>query len=189
MSENTEPVNSPSEFFPLANALRLLTPAATAINRDRLLFNAGSAAVALKLPWLWPSCAIFFAGLCVVLAGFLFFPVHPTVIERERIVEVRIPVPVSPPALEPPREPIPAKIDGSPREDQSPSPDAIRMFQVRRDVLRWGVEMLPASKTSTVPTRRDTAADLDRWLEVPAGTFAAPYQKTARQFPNILGDD
>lgn len=189
MSESTEPLNTPPEFDPLADALRSLAPAATAINRDRLLFEAGRAIAASRFAWVWPSCAISFAGLSAVLAGFLFSPEHPTVIERERIVEVRILVPVSPPAPELPKETVPAKIERPPSEERSPSPEAIRMFQVRRDVLRWGPDMLPASKDLGSPIRRDTAEDLDRWLELPAGTFAAPYRKTPRLFPNILGDD
>ena len=49
----------------------------------------------------------------------------------------------------------------------------MRMLQVRRDVLRWGVDMLPENKSAGSGQSQDVAARrLTWWLELPPGTFA-----------------
>jgi hypothetical protein len=187
MPEPTDPLRPD----PVADALRALDPAPAEFSRDRLLFEAGKAA-AHRPHWGWPSSAAFFAGLAAVLAYYLTFPeAHtPTVIERERVVEVRVPVPVE---REQPEQhsPLPRGVNEARHvepDEAGPSPEAVRMYQVRRDVLRWGEDMLAAGKP-TGPAPRASARDLDRWLDVPPGTLTAPYQNAPRLFPKILGDD
>jgi hypothetical protein len=190
MSEDTNHLSSSPDLALVEEALRALGPAATAIRRDRLLFEAGRAA-APKASRLWPGAAILFAALSLALAVLLIFPGdrQPVVVERERIVEVFVPVPAEPRLSQSPSVSSPA---AAPEIVQSEplSPEALRMFQVRRDVLRWGPEMLPASKPVEMPrSPRDSARDLDRWLEVPPGTLTAPYRQTSKPFLNLQGDD
>jgi hypothetical protein len=58
---------------------------------------------------------------------------------------------------------------------QAESPEELnklRMLQVRRDVFRWGVDMLPEPKSSGAGPSQDVAArELTRWLNLPPGTF------------------
>jgi len=119
-----------------------------------------------------------FAGLSLFLAAFVVFPnpQTPTVVVRERIVEVRIPEIAKAPPVEVPSKASPAHAAEIVQDDSGPSPEAVRMFHVRNDVLRWGGDMLPVSKiVDRPPLSRYTAADLNRWLEVPPGTFAVPH--------------
>jgi hypothetical protein len=191
MSERFDEINPASDLAPLADALKALAPAATAINRDRLLFDAGRAAAAPRLAWLWPVGTFLFAGLAVVLAGFLAFDERPkeaVLVDREKIVEVQVPVPMEIGPQPQTQSPGPHELT---QVDSAPSPEAVHMYQVRRDVLRWGVAMLPASKpVAKMPVNSgDTTRDLERWLDVPSGTFSAPTAKPARLFPKINGED
>jgi hypothetical protein len=175
MPENANKLSP--ELAPLAEALRSLAPTSTAISRDRLLFEAGRAAAA-RPSWLWPGSTMLFAGLALFLAAFVVFPnpQTPTVVVRERIVEVRVPEIAKAPPVEVPSGVSPAHVAEVVQDDSGPSPEAVHMFHVRNDVLRWGVDMLPVSKIVDRPSiSRNTADDLNRWLEIPPGTFAVPH--------------
>lgn len=186
MPESTDFMNPTPELVPLANALKALEPATTAISRDRLLYEAGRAAAAPKLLWLWRTGTVVFAGLSVVLCAVLVSLDHrpPEIVERERIVEVRVPVEVPVPIPAP--SPAPT-VNEFVKADVSPSPDAVHMLHVRNDVIRWGVDMLPAPRSGGNPPPLNRSDDLDRWLGVPLGTFAVPNQKP-KLFRSILGD-
>ena len=162
----------PDDLTPFADALRLLTPQPPVLSRDALLFAAGKAAGRPR-PWLWPSAAGAFAALSAVLAGFLASPVAPVVhyVELERIVYIERPAAERVETAEPtpPAVNLTASTDDESRE-------RLRLLQVRRDVLRWGVEMLPESKPSAGPSPDVVARDLTNWLNLPAGTFALPAQ-------------
>lgn len=189
MSEHFNEMNSPSELTPLAEGLKALVPAPTTLSRDRLLFEAGRAAAAPRLAWLWPACTFGFAVATALLAVFVVWsdrPPQTVVVERERIVEVRVGVPV-----EKPIELSPApRLHEVTHEDEGISAETVKMYQVRRDVLQWGVAMLPGTKPARkVSLSSQNAGDLERWLEVPTGTFVAPPAKQPRFFPAIKGDD
>ena len=162
----------PDDLTPFADALRLLTPQPPAMSRDALLFAAGKAAGRPR-PWLWPTAAGAFASLSAVLAGFVVSPAAPEVryVELERIVYVERPAPDRTETAEPSP---PASSHSVAAEDESR--ERLRLLQVRRDVLRWGVEMLPESKPSAGPSPDVVARDLTNWLNLPAGTFALPSQ-------------
>ena len=191
MPDNPHDLNSSPELTGLASALSKLAPAAISINRDRLLYDAGLNAGKRSLVWLWPAGTTFFAALSLVLGGMLMFSNHQqaTVIERERYVEVRVPVPSNekPPPLTESRSP---DLNEVKQTDSTVSPETVRLLQVRRDMLLFGPEMLPAEKPANkAPSFGDQANDLDHWLDVPRGTFTAPYQKSPRLFPNVIGDE
>lgn len=183
MSERFDEINPASDLAPLADALKSLTPATTGINRDRLLFESGRAAAASRLAWLWPVAAVAFACVASTLAGVMIFSERPqqvVVVERERIVEVRVPV-----SDDQDDSPSPAPGIGEIRHE-SVSPETVQMYQMRRDVLRWGEGMLPPSKPKAQGPAQ-SAGELERWLDLPKGTLNAP--KTPRLFPQINGDD
>ncbi len=70
-------------------------------------------------------------------------------------------------------------------EDRS---EVAKALQMRRDVLRWGVEMLPESKSAGKGPSQDVAArELTHWLDLPPGTFALPANQ--RKEPNQNEDD
>jgi hypothetical protein len=188
MSESANNLNP--ELAQTANALGSLAPASTTISRDRLLFEAGRAA-ARPASWIWPSSTLLFATMSALLAGFLFIrePVQTIVVERERIVEVRVPEP-------PGTSGFPARRESSSHDDEtvqlepSPSPETMRTLQIRRDVLRWGPDMLPVSThVESTDSPDSEAGEINRWLNVPPGTFTATPQKAQRLFPNLFGDD
>lgn len=132
----------------LEAALRRLTPAAPALDRDRLMYQAGRASRAG-------------AGRCWAIAiGLLAVAIAPltlrlSLIRPEPRVErimVKVPTPhQSPPLVQP--LPIPQSPGTVPEEHgQSPyltgergdhSPD-VPYFRVEKNVLRWGLDGLPA---------------------------------------------
>lgn len=192
MPESSDPEMNDAELTPLADALRSLAPATTEISRDRLLFEAGRAAAAPPFAWLWPTSTLLFAGLSCALASSILFAKQPepTIVERERIVEVRVPVVPEAPAEAPvPSGPRIEFTRVEPRPMLTTNTETVQMFKVRRDVLRWGPEMLPASKSvEKGMTASETARDLDRWLGVPNGTFSAPPQKSL-SLVHVFGDE
>ncbi len=186
MSERSDEMNQAAEVAPFADALRTLVPAGTAISRDRLLFEAGRAAAAPRFGWLWPCGTLLFAAISLALAGWAVFeerPAQTVVVERERVVEVRVPAPVEAPAPSPNLTEV--KFEGA-----QASRETVQMYQVRRDMFRWGVALLPPTKPmEKARAVRDATGDLERWLEVPAGTLTAPYAKPSPLFPMMNGDD
>jgi hypothetical protein len=191
MSERFDQINPASDLAPLADALKALSPASTGINRDRLLFEAGRGAAVPRLAWLWPAGTFLFAGLAVVLAGFVAFAERPkevVFVDREKIVEVQVPVPVE---LGPQPQTQSPGANEVVQVEAGPNPETMHMYQVRRDVLRWGVAMLPPSKpVAKMPlSGSDATHDLERWLDVPTGTFSVPSPKLSRLFPRINGED
>lgn len=195
MPESINDMNPSPDLAALAESLRSLDPASTTISRDRLLFEAGRAAATPRLGWLWQGGTVAFAGLSLVLAMFVAFPSAPAqvIVERERIIEVR--APAAPKSVEPPSANSQSRgevveHDSKPASnDQRFSPESVRMFHVREDVLRFGPEMLPDPQPVEKTVSPPEARDIERWLEVPPGTFAAPQQKAPRLFPNFLGED
>jgi len=159
---------------PLADALRRLAPQPAAFSRDALLFAAGKAAGAPRLPaWAWPSATGLFASVSLVLGAFLLSPADLTVqyvnvpqtVYVDRVTEVRVPPP-SPPPSPPPELVVDVAVD----DDGPNAAEARRMWQVRQDVLRWGVDMLPKSKAAG-----GASPSAGRGVPfAPPGSFAVP---------------
>jgi len=190
MPENTDKLNLPPELAQIEGAFSSLNPAATGISRDRLLFEAGRAD-ASRMFWLWRGAAVGFAGLSLVLAVLVVFPIdrHPTIVERERIVEVRVPVPALPEPPRPSSAPVSDPVRETVQKEPALSPEAVHMFQIRRDVMRWGPDVLPESRPVEKLSSDESARELGRWLELPPGVLTAPYQKARRQISDPLGND
>ncbi|HVK11605.1 MAG TPA: hypothetical protein VM597_22730 [Gemmataceae bacterium] len=167
--------DQPEDLNPIAEALARLAPQPPTLSRDAMLFAAGQAAAAPRLPaWVWPSAAAFFAAVSLVLTAFLVSPGGGP----GEVRYVTQYVPMTPPEdgtyrapPGPSREPVTAK----PKVADGPPDDTARMLQVRRDVIRFGVDMLPRSNATGPAVPSDVVAgDLGRWLNLPPGTFAAP---------------
>ncbi len=163
----------PDDPTPMADALRRLAPQPATFSRDALLFAAGKAAAQPLVPaWVWPSATGLFASATVILGGFLFSPSRPEVqyveipkvVYVERFVEVKVPVPESPAT--------PVNIDPFQEETSPDNSEARRMWQVRKEVLRWGVEMLPRSNAAGGSDV--TVKEPNRGMFSPPGSFAIP---------------
>jgi hypothetical protein len=177
----------PEDLNPIADALARLAPQPPALSRDALLFAAGQAAASPRAPWwVWPGVAAGFAGLSLVLAAFLVTPGSHSVEVRYVTQYVMIPSKAEP-AEEKSPAPPPAAAKAS---SEAPPDDSLRMLRVRRDVFRWGIDMLPRSQSTGPDVSSDmTARDLDRWLNLPPGTFAAPPVRKTGPKPEKDDDD
>lgn len=174
MPDRQDDLNSP-DLSPFADALKQLAPQPANLSRDALLFAAGKAAGGTHLPpWLWPTATGSFAALSLVLAGFLVSPAPAGVqyVERPQIIYVDR---YSEPAVSPDSITASAERPKSKSRSDDAASDTTRMLQVRRDVFRFGIEMLPESKSSSGGMPKDIAArELNHWLNLPPGTFASP---------------
>jgi hypothetical protein len=183
--------NEPSPDVTLAAALRELAPAAGGLSRDRMLFEAGRAAARPACPWAWPVTAGGFAMLAIAFAGVLAFN-EPRIhfVERDRPVYVQVPRPVEGPRQEvipPSPEPEPPVAATPPAEDVRAA-EARRMAELRRDVLRWGVDMLPEPRSGTTPAQPPRDRDLEQLRPTP-GAYASPYWLPFRPHSIRNGDD
>lgn len=182
MSDETHEVMPPEDLHHFARSLAALAPHGPAKSRDQLLFEAGKISVRQPMTWLWQTSAGGFAFLSLVLGLFLLWPGEPRVIERERIVFRT--VEITPPPKEEP-EISPSPLPTVPEEHfvslpvDSRSEDAKKMLQVRNEVLRWGVDMLPRETAASSMIRTPkTDQELAEWLQMPRGTFAVPPNRT-----------
>jgi hypothetical protein len=125
----------------LEGRLKGLTPAA-ALDRDRLLFEAGRASA--RRGWVWPLTAAA-AGLAAVVLGALLL-VQVGRPAAERVVYVPIPVerpaPVAVPEA-PPAEIVPGSPEAAPLR---------RYRQVEEQILRWDLDGLPRAAPPPGPT-------------------------------------
>ncbi len=130
----SEPRPDP-ELTQVELALAGLKPAA-ALDRDRLMFRAGQASVPRR-GWPWPAATATLLVLSVTLGGMLLKRPAPEVVVRVVSVPVPVPVPQSlPPAPSPSVEP------SVPATKASPAGDPLEYAQMRKEVLRWGVDAL-----------------------------------------------
>jgi hypothetical protein len=176
MPDRQDDLNPASDLAPFADALKRLAPQPPHLSRDALLFEAGKAAGAPRTaPWVWPGTAVGFAALSVVLAAFLISPGSgQTVVYQDRFVYVPTPATHEPPPSESQSTPSAVATNDKKRSDPEASETA-RLLRQRRDVLRWGVDMLPESKPSAGgPSPDVTAREVTHWLNLPPGTFALP---------------
>ena len=190
MPDRQDDLNPGSDLAPFADALARLAPQPPHLSRDALLFAAGQSAAQPRYgPWFWPGVAAAFAGLSIVLGAFAFFP-SSSVQVTDRVQYVYVPDrPIEPTWTAPPKvdEPPPPK----PRTRSAEELEAARMMQVRRDVLRWGVDMLPPprSQGGAGPSQDVAARELTRWLNLPPGTFALPAHQPKKPEPKDDDND
>jgi hypothetical protein len=173
MPDRQDDLNPGSDLAPFADALKRLAPQPAHLSRDALLFEAGKAAAGSRLPpWLWPAATAAFAGLSFVLAAFLLSPSDPIVRYEDRVVYIPQPAAVRPTIADSVEPPLAPK---STAAQSTEDLEKMRMLQVRRDVFRWGVDMLPDSKSTKGASNLDLAArERTRvWLS-PPGTYALP---------------
>lgn len=183
MPDRQDDLNPASDLGPFADALKRLAPQPAHLSRDALLFEAGKATVSPKFKWAWPSATAAFAGISFVLAAFLMSPGSPRVQYVDRIVYVDRPGDSNGPSNVATKPPASVQPNASASDDLG---EAAKAYQVRRDVLRWGIEMLPESKPGSGPSPGVAQRDLPRWLDIPPGTYTIP---PARPIPPSKKED
>ena len=196
MPDRQDELNPAPDLGPFADALKRLDPQPPHLSRDALLFAAGQAAAQPRLNgWLWPSVAAGFAALSLVLGAFLVSPDNRE-IQYGYVPPTGSPAPAgrSAPDLEPAG--MPTSLEGPARPKKAPARSAedeetARMLQVRRDVLRWGVDMLPEPKSpaSRGPSPDVVARELNRWLNLPPGTFTSHHFQPKKPDPKDEDND
>jgi len=174
MSDWQDDLNPASDLAPFADALQKLAPQPSHLSRDALLFAAGKAAGQSKIPvWVWPTATGTFAAISLVLTAFLVSP-SETVLPETRVEMVYVPVDPHAPPQPPLPEPKPAP-KAKPNPPSEEATDIARAMKMRRDVFRWGVDMLPESKSGGGGSSPDVnAREVTHWLNLPPGTFALP---------------
>lgn len=181
MSDRQDDLNPASDLAPFADALQRLAPQPSHLSRDALLFEAGKAAGQPMLPaWTWPTATATFAAISLVLTAFLVSP-SATVQPETRVETVYVPVEhhPAPPTPVPEPKPVPK---AKPKPPSDEAANIARALQMRRDVFRWGVDMLPESKSAGGSQSADvTAREVTHWLNLPPGTFALPAHHTPKK--------
>jgi hypothetical protein len=163
-----------NDLTPFADALKRLDPQPANLSRDALLFEAGKAAAAPRVSgWFWKSTTATLAGVSFVLAAFLMSPGTPNNVYVERPIYVQVPAPEPTSVATVPDR---LQLVSTPKALKSDeTSDTAKALQVRRDVFRWGIEMLPESKSAGGGPSQDVMArELNRWLNLPPGTFTSP---------------
>jgi hypothetical protein len=144
---------------PIEARLLTLLPTAPAWDRDAILIAAGEVRGRKKERQRWTKIT---GCLGMFMGGWLFLQhqsSEPLIIEKVRIVTERVEIPIEvyvnrPTEVE----------DEEPDEESRDWQHVRRMFQVRSDVLKYGVEILPVpAQTSSVPDREP----LEEWLGLP----------------------
>ena len=122
----------------IAAALAALRPAAPAVNRDRLLFQAGRASA--PRPWFWRATTAVAVTTAAVLAAVLIFRPAAPANQIERIVYVHD---QPPPPLAAPKED--KALSPNPPEPAPPEPyrrPQTPYTRLEDKVLRWGLDGL-----------------------------------------------
>jgi len=174
MPDRQDDLNPASDLAPFADALKRLTPQPAHLSRDALLFEAGKAAGAGRLArWVWPSAPGLFAAVALVLAAFLVAPAAPGGTGEPQIVYVYVPRPApEPPAAEPGSASAAMVMKPRPTSGDE-SLETARLLRQKRDVIRWGLDMLPEPRPAGGgPSADVTAREVTHWLNMPPGTFA-----------------
>ncbi len=139
------------EELPLPNvsaieaALAALAPAPAALDRDRLMFQAGRAAGGAA-SWGWPAATGALTALAAALA--LVMVLRPPVVTQT--VVVRVPAEATPAPAPPKPEPeTPAdspRVTARPAEVATSSPISPGYLRLQEQILRWGLDALPAGR-------------------------------------------
>lgn len=126
-------------------ALAALAPAPAALDRDRLMFQAGRAAGGAA-GWGWPAATGALTALAAALA--LVMVLRPPVVTET--VVVHVPVEVTPAPAPPKPEPdTPADsspVTSRPADLAALPPVAPGYLRLQDQILRWGLDALPAGR-------------------------------------------
>lgn len=127
-----------TELSALETSLGKLSPTPAALDRDRLMYQAGRASA--RVSWLWPAVAGAASLTAAALALVLAFRPAPLSVVEQRVVVIRQQTPpVAPAHTETLPEPW---VETSVQSDEPPLPQA-EYLRRRQEVLRWGVDVLP----------------------------------------------
>ena len=146
----------PNDLTAIESALRDLTPAASRLDRDGLMYAAGRDSRLSRLPLATAcACAGLAAGMAVIL---LVRP--PRIEERVTVVHVPVVVPDKPEtAVE--GKSVAAEWISYGEPDAGPSDNPL--LEMRRQLLKRGdlAPLAPLGKTGTAPPARPLEKDLD----------------------------
>jgi hypothetical protein len=133
----------------LEAALAGLAPRPPALDRDRLLFRAGQESA--RRGRLWPWATGLLAAVAAGLGALLVLRPGPPPVERIVYVPVKEEAPPVRAAADRPTAPAAADSD-VPAATGEADRARLAAFRLRREVLRWGLDALPAPQPG-----RDTA--------------------------------
>lgn len=157
---------------PLTERLHSLAPSTGRFTRDRVIFEAGRADGRRALVG-WRIATGICACLTLMLAGWISLRPVPT-----EIIERTVPVMIPSEPEETPPEPYPVapEFTGTYSGPDFSDPQIRRAFQIRRDVLRWGIDHLPAPPRRSEPIRTESPEEFREWLGLPptSGIYASP---------------
>jgi hypothetical protein len=138
----------------VAAALAALAPRPPALDRDRLLFNAGRASA--PRPWFWRLTAAASTTLAAVLAATLLLRPAPPPVQHTVYVQIEA-VPQPPPKPEPPLAPAPAESEPPPAPAFYSWPST-PYTRLEDRVLRWGLDGLaePTPASAAPPETLDS---------------------------------
>ncbi len=120
--------------------LTTLTPRASSVDRDRLLFRAGQASA--RRWWTWPLATFFSSATALTLAFALLM--RPIPGQTVRTIRVEVPVPV--PTAERHVEERPAA--AAPSYTAEPISPTLSNWRLQQQALRFGAESLPDTSSS-----------------------------------------
>jgi hypothetical protein len=163
---SNEPVSPDPEVTAIETALGSLEPARSRIDRDLVMFRAGQASVRPSRTGLWSRNAIA-ASLALVALGEGVLLAHrpPPRIVRE-VVVIREPAPIPVPApVVPPVEQSVAEVPELLPIERSPSLGRTAYARQVAQVLRYGLDGLPASPTVESPGSGPWPASSGRMLQ------------------------
>jgi hypothetical protein len=142
MSESLDP-----QLNDLAAALASLRPAAPALNRDRLLFNAGRASAPRS--WFWRVSAAISTTATAFLALVLLLRPAPTPVVT--IVYVSVAAPAADPLPKPEAPPTPTPPESEPAVPPYYSWPTTPYSRLEDRVLRWGLDGLAEPTPPAAP--------------------------------------
>lgn len=138
------------ELSRLANTLAVLQPRVRPLDRDALMFRAGQASVP-RPGWKWPLAASLSSFLAVVLGATLVLRASqgPSVVSAPRpLPPVRAWQDQQPPVRFPDAPEGPAAPSPYSSAEEPPMP---RHLQIQEQILRWGLDGLPAAPAPAQP--------------------------------------
>jgi hypothetical protein len=157
------PNENRNELTAIESALSGLVPAPPQGNRDRLLYAAGRSAG--SRPWKRAACGL--VGTCVALTVFLLIR-PPLIVDRPVFISVPVPGEPSPsPPVAPPSA-ADALAQVKPIDDERTDSSAL---DFRRNVLRWGPDLLPSTLGSPTAVPAPQPRPLEKDLDLPPGSL------------------
>jgi hypothetical protein len=153
----------------LERALRELAPAPSGLDRDRLMYRAGQIA-APRTSLLWPASTVVLGAAVVLLAVLLVAG------WESRQFAQHIPVPGSTPmpprpidkATLPPSRPVESEAIPVFTDDEAQTSDFVH-FRMQDQVMRWGLDAVPAPPPDTGPEAHIPPITVERSADSAAG--------------------